>query len=154
MSVSISNILNIDTNVQNLLVINPTVADDALRGAIRCNLVGFLGEVSVSTKRYRFAVGEKEARVIYLTPYNWKIEDGMVSLKRFLVGVKFQGDKGDENRITNYVLGQLEYKDPNYKIAKKETDTALSEGRRLTIAVTTDDIHIDFEKDHGGCILL
>jgi hypothetical protein len=151
MSGIVTTAINPDTSIQTLLLRNPSVADVHLKGAIKCNLVND-ANVSVQTKIYQFAVGKKEARVIYITPYKWT--DGIRSLKRFLVGVKFQGNLGDENRITNYVLGKLAYKDPNYEIAKRETDRALEEGRRLIIAVTEDDIKIEFEKDQGGCSVM
>jgi len=148
-----SSVMNVDTNIQRLLLNNPKLKDDNLRGAIECNLIGFTGKVSVRTKPYKFAAGIKEARVIYITPYG-EGKDLVINLRRFLVGVKFQGDKGDENRITNYVLGKLEYNDPDHGIAKEETDAALKAGKRLELGVTKDDIAINFEKDQEACTII
>src|SRR5690349_7294403 len=56
---------------------------------------------------------------------------------------------GDENRITSYVLGQLARNDPDFPLAQQETDEALKQGRRLTIAVREDDLSISFEKENA-----
>ncbi len=147
---------NTDTNIQSVLLHNPGVADEDLRGAIKCNLIGFKGRVSVETKPYKFATGNKEARVIYITSYAWGA-DGLISLKRLLAGVKFQEHAGPldekeerDNRITKYVLGVLRHSDSSYEIAKQEADAAFKEGRRLTIAVTSNDFALSFESNADG----
>lgn len=148
-----SDLLSANTNIQSILSRNPAVANRDLEGAIRCNLIGFEGLVSVSTKRYQFASGEREARVISITPYNRTV-DWLVTFKRLIMGVQFQGIGCNEDRVTRYVLGQLSNNDPNYALARTETDQALAEGRRLVVAVTHNDIKIEFERSHEGCAIM
>lgn len=130
---------------------NPNVRDEDLAGAIKCNLVGFEGVVQVATKTHSFAVGKKEARVIYLTPYG-NYSDWLVSLKRSLAGVNFEALSNNGARITEYVLGLLPLNTEAYRQAKQETDQAFEQKRRLIIAISTDCRHlaIEIDQDRGG----
>jgi len=135
---------------------NPMVKDEALAGAIKCNLVGFEGLVKVATKTYAFAVEKKESRVIYVTPYG-NIKDWLVSVKRSLAGVKFENLSNNGSHITEYVLGLLALNSDEYRQAEKETNEAFEQKRRFIIAISNDclslNIEIDQSKDGICCII-
>jgi hypothetical protein len=111
-------------------------------------MVGFKGAVSVATRTYKFARGNMQARVIYISPYG-DIENFLISLKRAVVGVQFT-PKGPTGHIARYVLGLLPFNDPNYAAAAAETRQALAQKRRFIVAIADEQtISLELEEDRG-----
>jgi len=146
----------IGNSIPLIITHNPTVKDEALAGAIKCNLVGFEGLVQVATKTHSFAVGDREARVIYITPYGG-VGDWLVSIKRSLAGVEFKTLSHNGAHITEYVLGLLPLNTVEYQQAQRETNQAFEQKRRFIIAISTDCCHLSIEIDQnkdGICIIM
>lgn len=135
-----------------ILYANPTISNKALEGVIEANIVGFTGIIHVATKTHSFATGNKNARIISISPYG-DIQNLLVSLKRLLVGVTFQPLPNNGQHITDYVLGLLQEGSREYLQAQTETNQAFDQGRRLVIAIATDcsDIAVTLDQNEGFC---
>ena len=137
-----------------LLMHNPNVTNRALAGVIEANLVGFEGRIEVAAKIHRFATGDKDSRIIYVSPYG-SFVDFVVNVKRFLAGVQFESLTNNGAHITSYVLGVLQFHTDEYREAQAETKKAFEQGRRFTIAIPNNcsDLSIELDDDKGACQL-
>ena len=133
---------------------NPTISNKALSGVIEANIVEFTGTISVVTKTHQFATGNKNARIIYISPYG-NIQNLLVNLKRLLVGVSFNTLQNNGQHITDYVLGLLTEGSQEYLQAQEETNQAFNQGRRIVIAIATDcsDISVTLDQNKRPCTI-